>query len=116
MKLKLWVATTGTLLALPIAALAQQSPRQADPADPHVAVPPVVYQSISSGVPASDQAEVTPDKFWRAANDTVAGTQEHAAHGATPTPANTHAHDVHAEHAPPPRPVAKPAADHSKHH
>jgi hypothetical protein len=116
MKLKLWVATIGALLALPFAALAQQSPRQADPADPHVVVPALVYESIISGVAAPGQAEVTPDKSWRAANDAVAGTQGHASHGATATAANSHAHDVQAERAPPVKPVAEPAADHSKHH
>ena len=116
MKLTLSVATIGALLALPFAALAQASTRQADPADPHVAVPPVVYESIIGGPPASGQAEVTPDKSWRAANDAVAGTQDHAGHGASGPAANDHIHDVPAKPAPPAKPVDRPAADHSKHH
>lgn len=123
MKLKLWVATIGALLAVPVIALAQQTPSPADPADPRAAVPPAVYESAmaNNSRPEPDNNPVTPDKVWRMANDTVAAAQGHAGHGAAATATSIHAHAGHvpaAQAAPAPaaKPVEQPAADHSKHH
>lgn len=121
MKLTLWVATMGALLAAPFSALAQQSTRPADPADPHVAVAPLVYESA---IPATARSapdhgdaaagkDATPDKLWRTANDTVAGAPGHGGHDADALVPKGHAHA-----APPasPKPADRPAADHGKHH
>lgn len=107
MKPTLWAAI-GALLAAPLPALAQQSPNPADPANPansRAAVPPPVYESAfartSQSAPGRDTP--TPDKLWRAANDTVAGASVHGGHaGHAPAPA-----------APAP---AAPASDHGTHH
>ena len=122
MKLKLWVATIGALLAVPVSALAQQSHHAPDPADPRVAVPPALYESAftSASLPRPQESDVTPDKVWRTANDTVAGGLGHGghgvAHGTNPAPASSHAHAGHAAPAPAAKPAVQPAADHSKHH
>ena len=134
MKLKLWVATVGALLAMPAYVLAQQSPHPADPADPRAAVPAAGYESVFTSIsrPTPEPNAVTPDKVWRAANDTVAGAQGHAGHGAGAATASGHAAhqagaaaasgNAHAAHAmqavpaPSAKPVDRPAADHSKHH
>lgn len=98
-----WAAMFGALLAVPLSALAQPTTPGADPADPRAAVPPVVYTSAIAGAAPRAPDTATPDKVWRAANDTVAGTQGHAGHDAAATPA------LQAS-AP-----AQPPADHSKH-
>jgi hypothetical protein len=102
MKFTYWAAISGALLAMPLSALAQPTTPVADPADPRAAVPPVVYESAIAA-PLARQADApTPDKLWRAANDTVAGAQGHAGHGpAMPVSPAT---------AP-----MQPAADHTKH-
>lgn len=114
MKSKFWAAI-GALQALPLCAQAQQSCPQADPADPSVAVPPIVYESVVAGSPRAPQdTQLTPDKAWRAANDALAGVSAHAGH-------SSHAagHDGHDRAAAPapaaPAPAPAPA-DHSKHH
>lgn len=103
MKLKLWVATIGALLAVPVSTLAQQSPRAPDPADPRVAVPPARYESAMTRVspPEPEQGDARPDKAWRTANDTVSGAPGHAGHAAPVAAA---------------KPVVQPVADHGKHH
>jgi hypothetical protein len=120
MKLKLWFATIGALLAMPVSALAQQSSRAPDPADPRAAVPPALYESVfaRTSQPKPEQGDVAPDKVWRSANDTVAGVPGHAGHGAGPAAASGHAHAWHTAPAPAPKekPAVQPAADHSKHH
>ncbi|MBQ5939479.1 hypothetical protein [Massilia sp. AB1] len=90
MKHTLWAAI-GALLAAPLAA---QPQRAADPADPGAAVAPLVYESVIATPPVQDAA--TPDKRWRAANDTVGGQPGHG-----------HAHGA---------PAAPAPVDHSKHH
>ncbi|MFC0251969.1 hypothetical protein IM543_12820 [Massilia sp. UMI-21] len=117
---KLLAAVVGALLALPIYAQAQQSRPSADPADPTVAVPPTVYESvIARPSPGPQDVQTTPDKSWRAANDAVAGVPGHAGHGA---PASEQNHNGHGAAPAPTTPVApgKPAnpvpVDHSKHH
>lgn len=117
---KLLAAAIGALLALPMYAQAQQSRPSADPADPSVSVPPTVYESvIARSSPVPQDGQTTPDKSWRAANDTVAGTPGHAGHGAPVSEQN------HSGHVPAPAPSTaaapgKPAnpvpVDHSKHH
>ena len=54
MRLKLWVATVGALLAVPVSALAQQSHHAPDPAGPGLAVPYARYESAftSASLPA----------------------------------------------------------------
>jgi len=102
-------ALLGVLLALPFAALAQQSPRTPDPADPAAPVRPIVYESAITRPSAEPQGGApTPDKLWRAANEAVAAPSGHAGHAA---------HQA-APAAPVPAPVREqPApADHSKHH
>ena len=118
MKFKLWVAVIGAVLAAPFSALAQQSTQPADPADPRAAVPPARYESAitSALLPGPKQNDVTPDKVWRAANDSVAGGPGHAGHGADRSPASSHGHAGHAAPAPSAKPADQPAADHSKHH
>lgn len=123
MTFKLWVATIGTLLTVPVSALAQQSAGPANPADPRATIPAAVHESVVTNVSrtASDDNRVSPDKVWRAANDTVADTAGHAAHGGSGASANVDAHAGHvpaaqAALAPSPRPVPQPAVDHSKHH
>lgn len=118
MKLKLWAAAIGALLAVPVSALAQQSPHVPDPADPRVAVPPALYESAitSASQPRAEESDVTPDKVWRTANDTVAGTPGHSGHDAGPAPASGDAPTGHAAPISAAKPVVQPAADHSKHH
>jgi len=118
MKLKLWAAAIGALLAVPVSALAQQSPHVPDPADPRVAVPPAQYESAitSTAQPRTQQSELTPDKVWRTANDIVGQAPGHAGHGAGPAPASNQAHTGHEAPVSDAKPVVQPAADHSKHH
>ena len=119
---KLLAAAIGAVLVLPMYAHAQQSRPLPDPADPAVAVPPTVYESvITSRSPAPQDAQATPDKSWRAANDAVAGAPGHAGHGAHGGEQNHHGHkEAPAPSAPAPTSPAKPAShapvDHSKHH
>ena len=83
MNQKLLAAAFGVLLAAPLGALAQQSFPAPDPADPHAAVPPVVYESaIARPAQSTRDAQPTPDKAWRAANDALAAPSGHAGHGA----------------------------------
>lgn len=71
---KLLAAAVGAALVLPLHAQTQQSRPPADPADPGVKVPPVVYHPvIAAPVPAPPTGQTTPDKAWRAANDALAG-------------------------------------------
>lgn len=117
---KLLAAAIGALLALPMYAHAQQSRPLQDPADPAVAVPPTVYESvIPSRSPAPQDGQTTPDKSWRAANDAVAGVPSHAGHGAHGGEQNHHGHKAAPAPSAPSTP-AKPAnpapMDHSKHH
>ncbi|MFC5460540.1 hypothetical protein [Massilia niabensis] len=123
MTFKLWVATIGALLAVPVSALAQQSVGPADPADPRASVPAAVYESVvtKASRAAPDDNQVTPDKIWRAANDAVAAAPGHPGHEAGAGAASGHAHAGHApaaQAAPAPsaKPASEPAADHSKHH
>lgn len=121
MKLKLWAATVGALLAAPVCALAQQAPRAADPADPadpRAAVTPAVYESAMPGPPhrAPEKGDATPDKRWRSANDTVAGAPAHAGHGNNAAPASGHAHEAQALPAAAAKPAGQAATDHGKHH
>lgn len=118
MKINFLVATFGVLLAVPVLALAQQALHAPDPADPQIAVPPPTYESAFAGtaMPKPEQGDVTPDKVWRSANDTVAGISGHAGHGAASAPAGVQAHAGHAAPAPAAKPAAQPTADHSKHH
>lgn len=119
---KLLTAAICGLLALPMYAHAQQSRTLPDPADPAVAVPPTVYESvIPSRSPAPQDGQTTPDKSWRAANDAVAGVPSHAGHGAHGGEQNHHGHKAAPGPAPSaPATPAKPAnpapVDHSKHH
>lgn len=117
---KLLAAAIGALLVLPMQAHAQQSRPLPDPADPTVAVPPTVYESVvSSPAPAAPDGQATPDKIWRAANDAVAGMPSHAGHGAHGAERQHQGHDA-APAASTPATPAKPAdpapVDHSKHH
>lgn len=114
MNFPLWVAFGALLAAMP-AAQAQQPVRTPDPADPSAAVPATVYQSALAGYTPAPKDAPSPDKAWRAANDTVAGQPGHGAHGA---------HGAHSAPAPEPRtdeaprqatPAAAPHA-HRKHH
>lgn len=116
MKRKLSAATIGLLLALPFCVHAQQSQRQADPADPGAAVPPTVYESAFTASPKQQHEHPTPDKAWRAANEAVAGAQGHAGHGAHAAPEKTTPHEGHGAPQAPAKPADPPAADHSKHH
>lgn len=122
MKPKLWAATVGALLAVPVFVLAQQAPRAADPADPRAAVPPAVYESAIPAIsrPAPEHGDATPDKLWRSANATVAGAPGHAGHGSIAPAASDHAHAAQPTPAPPAKPAVHPAghaaADHGKHH
>ena len=94
------------LLAGPFAH-AQQSPRQPDPLDPGVAVPPPVYESAIAGYSRLPQkSAATPDKTWRQLNDAVAGRVDGAARGAPQAPAPAHQH----------APAPAPAATGHKHH
>ena len=116
---QLLAAILGVLLAAPLAALAQQSLRTPDPADPGAAVPPIVYESAFSRPAAAPQdGQPTPDKAWRAANDAVASGP--AGHGAHQAPGGGHAHagPAAAHGTPVPAPGARQPApvDHSKHH
>lgn len=122
MKLTLWAAAIGALLAMPASALAQQPRLTPDPADARVAVPPALYESVFTGasLPGPEGSHVTPDTIWRAANDTVAAAPGHGGHGAEPAPASS---DGHAGHTAPisaakpaAKPVAQPAAGHGNHH
>ena len=116
MTIKLWLTTIGALLALPVCALAQGAQDPTGPADPRVAVPPAVYDSIftRASQPRPQESNVTPDKLWKAANATVVAAPEHGGHGGGAVTATSDAHAGHA--APAAQPVAQPAADHSKHH
>jgi hypothetical protein len=118
MKLELWVATFGALLAVPVFALAQQAARAADPADPRVAVPPAAYESAITSTSRTEpgHSEVTPDKLWRTANDAVAAAPGHAGHGADTAAANSHAPVGQAVPAAASKPVDQPTADHGRHH
>lgn len=119
---KLLAAAIGALLVLPMYAHAQQSRPLPDPADPAVAVPPTVYESViarSSPAPQGDHA--TPEKSWRAANDAVAEAPGYAEHGAHGGAQNHHGHkEAAVPSTPAPSSPAKPASpapvDHSKHH
>ena len=121
MNQKLLAAAFGVLLAAPLGALAQQSFPAPDPADPHAAAPPIVYKSAipHPAQPAQD-AQPTPDKAWRGANDALAAPSGHAGHGA---PQADQSGDKSAAAAPVPTgspdgpPPPRPApVDHSKHH
>lgn len=113
MNRELRAAMLGALLAAPLAALAQPSPRTPDPADPGAAVAPIVYESVfTRPAQAPQDAQPTPDKVWRAANEAVAGPAGHAGHGAHQGGAAGNADAG-------PQPAAQPApapVDHSKHH
>jgi hypothetical protein len=75
MKPTTWAAM-GALLAASYVAHAQPSQRAPDPADPSAPVPPLVYESSIPASPApAKEAEPSPDKAWRAANETVAGSK-----------------------------------------
>jgi len=120
MKLNFWVASFGALLAMPISALAQQSPREADPADARVAVPAVAYDSAMARTagPKSgpELGDATPDKLWVAANGTVSATQGHSGHEVEGSPANAQPTSGPAVQPAPARPSAQPAIEHGKHH
>lgn len=105
MTYKLSAALIGALLALPASAQAQQTLPLADPADPGIIVPPIVYTPVAGRpVPASPDAQTTPDKAWRAANDAVGAV---AGHAAAPLPSMPVA---------PVKPANPAPSDHSKHH
>lgn len=115
---KLLAAAIGALLVLPMYAQAQQSRPLADPADAAAAVPPTVYESvIARSLPAPQEAQ-TPDKSWRAANNTVAGAPGHAGHAAHGSEPKLQGH-APATAPSSPSAASKPApapVDHSKHH
>jgi hypothetical protein len=115
-------AAFGVLLGAPLVALAQQTLPVPDPADPNAAVRPIVYESAFArpAQPAQD-AQPTPDKVWRAANDSLAAPSGHAGHG-MPQADQSGDKDAAAAAAPvraatsgSPRPQPAPV-DHSKHH
>lgn len=74
----------GALLAASLGAHAQPTQRSADPADPSAPVPQLVYESsIPAPRAPAKEAEPSPDKTWREANQTVAGSapaDEHKHH------------------------------------
>lgn len=122
MNQKLLAAAFGVLLAAPLAALAQQSFPVPDPADPHAAAPAILYESaITRPAQPTHDAQLTPDKAWRAANDALAAPSGHAGHGAPQAeqsgdrPAAAAAAPTHAGTPNGPRPQPAPV-DHSKHH
>lgn len=87
MNLKHWGAS-GILLAAALGAQAQQHvhttapAKLADPADAGIAVPAAAYVSAMSGYASAQKDLPSPDKAWRAANETVAGQSGHAGHQA----------------------------------
>lgn len=90
----------GLMTALPFAALAQR-PAQPDPADGKAAAPALAYESaFADYVPAAGaDDEATPDKGWRAANETVAQSEGHAGHDAgAPKPPATPAKETPVDH------------------
>lgn len=119
---KLRAALLGALLAVPFGALAQQSPRLPDPADPAALVAPIVYESAFAPVfarpaPEPQGSVPTPDKLWRAANEAVAAPSGHAGHGAHGAHPAGSAASRPAPAASVPAPARQPApVDHSKHH
>lgn len=122
MNQKLLAAAFGVLMAAPLGALAQQSFPALDPADPHAAAPPIVYESaIPRPAQPAQEAQPTPDKAWRAANDALAAPSGHAGHVAQQAEqsgdkgAAAAAAPVHAGSPDGPRPQPAPV-DHSKHH
>lgn len=105
MTYKLSAALIGALLALPAYAQAQQTLPLADPADPTIVVPPIVYTPVAGGPPpASADAGATPDTSWRAANDAVGAVAGHAAGSTASMPVA------------PVKPANPAPSDHSKHH
>lgn len=125
MNTKLSVAVYGVLLAAfgaPFAAHAQQSSPVANPADPAAPVPALVYVSAFQHAPRPADADQTPDKVWRAANDALVAPPDHgghAGHGAPQPAEQSHKHQAPAAPAAP-QPVQKaapqPAAAHGNHH
>lgn len=120
MNQKLLAAAFGVLLAAPLGALAQQSLPAPDPADPHAAAPAIVYESaIARPAQPTQDAQPTPDKAWRAANDALAAPSGHAGHGAPQAEqsgdkgAAAAAVPTGAPDSPHPQPAP---VDHSKHH
>jgi hypothetical protein len=120
MNQKLLAAAFGVLLAAPLGALAQQSLPAPDPADPHAAAPAIVYKSaIARPAQPTQDAQPTPDKAWRAANDALAAPSGHAGHGAPQAEqsgdkgAAAAAVPTGAPDGPHPQPAP---VDHSKHH
>ena len=80
---KLCAVAIGALLALPLCVQAQPTRAPANPADPAATVAPTVYTPAAAGYSQAPQDDaMTPDKAWRAANDTVAGVPGHGGHEA----------------------------------
>lgn len=108
MHLKTWAAF-GILLSAALGAQAQQASRTPDPADPSAAVPATTYVSVLTGVTSAQSGSPSPDKAWRAANDTVAGQPGHAGH-------HSQAPEARQDDAPPKAAPVSPPQDHHKHH
>lgn len=107
MKLMLWVAVGALLAALP-AVHAQPPSRTPEPADPTAPVPPLAYQSALTGYAPAPKDAPSPDKAWRAANETVSRTGHGAQHAAPSEPRKVEAQR--------PATPAAPSRDHRKHH
>lgn len=69
---------SAALLALPLAAAAQQ--KQPDPGDANSVVPAPVYDSAFENFQAVADENQSPDKSWRAANDEMQRLGGHAGH------------------------------------
>ncbi|WP_132260319.1 hypothetical protein [Paucimonas lemoignei] len=70
----------GALTAVPLAAMSQGSPRP-HPQDAGVPVSAVTYVSPFKNYRAATDAETTPDRRWRRANEAVGRIGGHAGHG-----------------------------------
>lgn len=117
---KLRAVAIGAVLALPLCVQAQQALAPANPADPAVTVPPTVYTPSPAAYSHTPQDDaITPDKAWRAANDTVAAAPGHGGHDAHRGEPKSPGHEAPRGPAAPtvhPKPAAAPPVDHSKHH
>jgi hypothetical protein len=72
-----WVAVAALAL-LPLAATAQQTQQQLDPADANASVPASGYVSAFKNYRAAVDEKAPPDEVWRAANEEVQSDGEHS--------------------------------------
>lgn len=94
-------------IAVPIAAIAQQTQPQHSPTDSTALVPAASYESAFKNYRAASEDNKTPDKVWRAANDEMGSLGGHAGHiNAAPTGKS----DANA------KPEQSDAVHHGKHH